>query len=310
MSTMMKNAAMLMSLLVVFGFLFVVAVEMRDFGEPYQANNRHGNIEPVMSSREVVIYNETTKVNETIIVNETNYMDHYMLTEGQNDTGSNNIVTAVVFDYRGFDTLGEATVLFVAVSSIAMLFRRKMDITVEEEHRPKGRRALNTIQPMSRIVRTVSNITVPFIILFGFVIILHGHLTPGGGFQGGAVVASAIALVIVAHGSERAHQLFNKGRFSTGESLGLFFFTMVAFAGIAGGAFFMNTIMGEGGLFGETTKWGVNMGNLNTGGTIPLLNIAVGVEVICAFGIILLSLLKGMEYSRQIDEEASKGGEN
>ena len=52
-------------------------------------------------------------------------MDDYFIKNGQEETGSNNIVTAIVFDYRGFDTLGEATVLFTAVSGIFMLFAKK-----------------------------------------------------------------------------------------------------------------------------------------------------------------------------------------
>jgi multisubunit Na+/H+ antiporter MnhB subunit len=55
------------------------------------------------------------------------HMDDYFLAHGQEQTGANNIVTAVVFDFRGFDTLGEATVLFVVVLGVGMLFRRLMD---------------------------------------------------------------------------------------------------------------------------------------------------------------------------------------
>jgi multisubunit Na+/H+ antiporter MnhB subunit len=50
-------------------------------------------------------------------------MDDYMIQNSQNQTGTNNVVAAVVFDYRGFDTLGEATVLFTAVTGVVMLFR-------------------------------------------------------------------------------------------------------------------------------------------------------------------------------------------
>jgi multisubunit Na+/H+ antiporter MnhB subunit len=56
--------------------------------------------------------------------------DSHYLTRGQAETGANNIVTAVVFDYRGFDTLGEATVLFIAVLGAGMIFRR---LSEEEE---------------------------------------------------------------------------------------------------------------------------------------------------------------------------------
>lgn len=52
-------------------------------------------------------------------------MDDYIIENTQHETGSNNAVTAVVFDYRGYDTLGEATILFTAVTGVVMLFRSK-----------------------------------------------------------------------------------------------------------------------------------------------------------------------------------------
>jgi len=113
---MMKNVAMLLSLLVIFSFLFQVAVEMRDFGEPHEAIGPDGETLPEK--------NETT--------DHYNYMDDHMIEEGQNETGSNNIVTGVVFDYRGLDTLGEATVLFTAVCGVFMMFQRK--IKLQKEH--------------------------------------------------------------------------------------------------------------------------------------------------------------------------------
>ena len=51
-------------------------------------------------------------------------MDDYIITHTQNETGANNAVTSVVFDYRGFDTLGEATVLFTAVAGVILILRR------------------------------------------------------------------------------------------------------------------------------------------------------------------------------------------
>jgi len=85
----MKHGLVYIALLIIFAVLISAAMEMRDFGEP---------------------------VNSA--------MDDHMIGNGQNETGANNIVTAVVFDYRGFDTLGEATVLFTAVSSVAMILRK------------------------------------------------------------------------------------------------------------------------------------------------------------------------------------------
>ncbi|HID71264.1 MAG TPA: sodium:proton antiporter [Thermoplasmata archaeon] len=163
------------------------------------------------------------------------------------------------------------------------------------------------MREMSKVVRTVSNILFPFILIFGFYIVLHGHLTPGGGFQGGAVIGSAVALIIAAHGSRKALKLFNKNLFSLGESGGLLLFIGLAFAGLST-AFFYNFITGEDFIFGESVEYGINSGNLNTGGTVPLMNIFVGLEVVSAFGVILLALLSGLKYNK--GEEEEMGGEN
>ena len=170
------------------------------------------------------------------------------------------------------------------------------------------------MKEMSKIVRTITNTLVPFILIFGFYIVLHGHLTPGGGFQGGAVIGSTIALAIVAHGSKKTITLFNKGKLSVGESTALLAFIGLAFAGIST-AFFYNFLAGGehfdwllgSGLFGNTVEKGINSGDLNTGGTVPLMNIVVGVEVVCAFGVILLSMLKGLEHAESSDTEDGGG---
>ncbi len=142
---------------------------------------------------------------------------------------------------------------------------------------------------MSVIVRTVSDVMVVPIIVFGIYLILHGHLTPGGGFQGGAVVASATALLIVSNGALKDY----KGDFSTMESAGLTFFFLLAFLGIVMGfAMFYNSLAGTGGIFGGTVMSGINPGYINTGGTVPLMNIVVGMEVIAALSLILWMMAK------------------
>jgi len=164
------------------------------------------------------------------------------------------------------------------------------------------------MKEMSRIVRTVANITFPFMLIFGFYIVLHGHLTPGGGFQGGAVVGSAVALIIVAHGGRKAATYFNKKHFGLAEATALLIFIMVALAGIIAGAFFYNFLTGKDMPFGDQPEEGSNLGNLNTGGTVPIMNIAVGLEVVCAFGVILMYLLQGLKYAKE--DETVTGGES
>ena len=152
---------------------------------------------------------------------------------------------------------------------------------------------------MSRIVRTVTTLIYGFILVYGLYVIVHGHLTPGGGFQGGAIAASAFALLVVTYGNQGSKELMQpKDVFSLIESTGLVLFVVFAFFGL-GVTFFYNSIANSGGLFGNSALIGVNPGDLNTGGTVPLMNMAVGLEVIAAFGVIILTMSAGSEITRK-----------
>lgn len=152
---------------------------------------------------------------------------------------------------------------------------------------------------MSRIVRTVTMLIYGFILVYGFYVIVHGHLTPGGGFQGGAIAASAFALLVVTYGNQGTKELMQpKEIFSLVESTGLVLFVVFAFFGL-GVTFFYNSLANSGGLFGNSAIIGVNPGDLNTGGTVPLMNMAVGLEVIAAFGVIILTMSAGSEITRK-----------
>ena len=106
-----------------------------------------------------------------------------------------DVVTAVNFDYRGFDTLGEEFILFAAVVGVAIILRAQRD---EEEREPHefafGRSAPRT----SDAVRGLAIGLIGPTVVTGLYIVAHGHLTPGGGFQGGVVLATALLLVYLA----------------------------------------------------------------------------------------------------------------
>jgi len=154
------------------------------------------------------------------------------------------------------------------------------------------------MKEMSRIVKTVTNFVYGFIIIFGLYIIAHGHLTPGGGFQGGAVAGSAFALLLVSYGSLNSNKFLKKDIFSLFENFGLVFFIVLAFSGL-GITFFYNFLANSGSWFGNTAFIGINPGDMNTGGVIPLMNIAVGLEVLSAFGVIVLTMASGAEFTKK-----------
>lgn len=143
---------------------------------------------------------------------------------------------------------------------------------------------------MSKIVKTISNITFPLITIYGLYVIAHGHLTPGGGFQGGAVVASGCAMILVAYGSVWTMGKIKEKNLSLLESTGAICFILLAILGLGfGTVFFNNFLVGSNFLFGIIPATGSTLSNINTGGVIPLMNFAVGMKVIAGlFAIVLV----------------------
>jgi energy-converting hydrogenase B subunit I len=142
---------------------------------------------------------------------------------------------------------------------------------------------------MSKIVKTITNILFPLTIIFGLYVIAHGHLTPGGGFQGGAIVASGCVLLLVTYGSGWVFTRIKEKRLATFESLGAIGFITVAFLGIVFSmVFFGNFLAGSNLLFGTIPVTGSTLADYNTGGVLPLMNFAVGVKVIAGLFVILV----------------------
>ena len=153
---------------------------------------------------------------------------------------------------------------------------------------------------MSKIVRFGADVLFGAIVIFGLYVIMHGHLTPGGGFQGGAVVATGAALVIVAYSYEEVIGMIRKTVLMAQESTGLVLFAGVALIAIGlGTTFFFNFLSNSGSLFGMTVPFGPNPGELNTGGVLPLMNIAVGIEVWGGLAIVILYMLSGIGKTKE-----------
>jgi len=153
---------------------------------------------------------------------------------------------------------------------------------------------------MSKIVKTIANISFPFILIYGLYVIAHGHLTPGGGFQGGAIVASGLAMLVVAYGSVWVMDRIKEKHLSAFESIGAIGFIGLAFFGLIFGAVFFNNFMVENNiLFGQESIIDGAV-NFNSAGVLPLMNFAVGLKVIAGlFAIVLVmayaTRLKGVD---------------
>ena len=137
------------------------------------------------------------------------------------------------------------------------------------------------------IIKTCSSITLPLASLLGIYIVLHGHLSPGGGFKGGVIIASAVLIFYLSYGREKTLNIFNKNKLSKVEELGALTFIFVASLGIIYGVSFFTNVLSKGAL-----------GNVFSSGTIFFMNFAVGYKVLAGISVLILvmiSCLKGGE---------------
>jgi multisubunit Na+/H+ antiporter MnhB subunit len=141
---------------------------------------------------------------------------------------------------------------------------------------------------MSKVIRFMSGVLTPLIFVYGAYIIAHGHLTPGGGFQGGAIVGSGVMLLIVAYGAEAIHRKFKERHLVLMESAGSLLFIGLGFAGLFV-TFFFNFLLGTP-FLGNIPPYGPNGGDFNTGGFLALMNLAVGLKVTAGISVVLLTL--------------------
>lgn len=180
------------------------------------------------------------------------------------DLGAANIVTAIVVTYRGLDTLGEVTVLFLAATIVGLVLARDS----HAERRPRA--------PVGELLTTGTRFLVPLILLLGVYVFVNGHLTPGGGFQGGAIVASGVLLTLLADPLRHfAHQMI-----SVIESVAGLAYVGIGLAGLfLAGGFLDNRILPLG-----------NLGDLASAGAIPLIYSLIGLKVGAEFASMLASL--------------------
>lgn len=177
----------------------------------------------------------------------------YYIDKGREETGAANIVTSVVVNYRGFDTLGEVAVLFTAAIGLGAIFGyRRREKVVEK------------IEPSSLVVFTGCRFLFPILLLVGAYIFIHGHLTPGGGFQGGAIIAAAFILMYMGCRGKRIKENSTKAL----ESLGGLVFVGFGLTGLALGKEFLINFLPKGELLA-----------LFSAGIIPIIYIAIGFKV-------------------------------
>ncbi|MBM3253088.1 MAG: hypothetical protein FJZ16_02395 [Candidatus Omnitrophica bacterium] len=145
---------------------------------------------------------------------------------------------------------------------------------------PKNQNTLKPNPGMTLIVKVVTRLTVGLILLFGIYIVLHGHLSPGGGFAGGVIIALSFIHLTLAFGKDFALRKLSESKASLLESLGAIMFLTIATLGFLGGYFFYNFFISKGKPF-----------NLFSAGIIPLCNIAICLKVGAGLFAIFLVLI-------------------
>lgn len=183
---------------------------------------------------------------------------------GLQETGAVNIVTGMILDYRAFDTLGESHVLFIATCTVLILLRvdkkedKELYETDDRSHEPKN----------DVILQTVAKILVPPIFIFGIYIILAGHLGPGGGFSGGAVIGAGLILYLNAFGFAKTERFFTAKTYRIMSFGALACYSIAKSYSFYTGANHIESIIPLG-----------NPGAILSSGLILLLNICVGIVV-------------------------------
>ena len=190
-----------------------------------------------------------------------------------------NVVAAVVFDYRGFDTMGEELIVLGAVFGVALLLREARE---EDVGRPRD-------DVRGELVGAVGLGAATVALLVGLYVVMHGYITPGGGFQGGVVLASAFALVYMAGGFRSYKRLTPIDAVDAAEGVGAAVFAAIGVIGLALGlAFLANLMPGSLG----------TAGTLASSGSISILNVGAALEVAAAFVLLFTEFLEELQAER------------
>ena len=202
-----------------------------------------------------------------------NEVSRRYIEQGIAETGAVNFVAGMILDYRAFDTFGESTVLFVAACSVLLLLKlgdhgpNELPTAAmleaewdDRHHEPKN----------DAILQLAARVLMPIIMLYGIYVVLNGHLSPGGGFSGGAVMGAGLIFYLNAFGFQKTGRFFtyNTFRWTT-------FLSLMTYAGLKSYSFFTGANHIHSGI-----PLGTPGAILSSGFILPL-NICVGLIVMC-----------------------------
>jgi multicomponent Na+:H+ antiporter subunit B len=188
------------------------------------------------------------------------------------------VVSAINFDYRGFDTLGEEFILFAAVVGVASILRH---LRGERPQRPDDDARGRRVREPSVAVSVLGLGLVGPTLLVGLYVVVHGHQTPGGGFQGGVILATALLLVYLSDTYVTVRRVGPMALIEFAEALGAGSLGLLGLAGLLWGTAYLENVLPLG-----------QAGELLSTGTIPLGSFAVGLAVTGGFAFMLSEFLE------------------
>lgn len=195
-----------------------------------------------------------------------NEVSERYIAQGLQETGALNIVSGMILTYRAFDTFGETNVLFIATCCVMILLMvddailRKQAVVNDRRFEPKN----------DAILQGAAFVLCPIIFIFGIYIILNGHLSPGGGFSGGAIMGAGLILYVSAFGFKKTQRFFDEHIYKIAK------ITALCMYGLIGTYFYMT---GANGIENHIPL-GIP-GHILSSGIILPINVCVGLEVAC-----------------------------
>ncbi|MGH9045139.1 MAG: hydrogen gas-evolving membrane-bound hydrogenase subunit E [Acidimicrobiales bacterium] len=194
-------------------------------------------------------------------------------------THATGVVSAVNFDFRGFDTLGEEYILFMAATGVATVLRR---LRAERDRSPVDEAAGRKASGTSDAARICALVMTGPTIVFGWYLITHAQTSPSGGFQGGVVLAGAFVLLYLAGEYLTFRRVGPVKLTDAVEAIGAGSFAAIGVGSLVTGAAFLSDVL----------PLGHSPGAIDSSGTIALISFFVGVEVTAAFLLIVSELLE------------------
>ena len=195
-----------------------------------------------------------------------NVVSQRYIEDGLQETGALNIVSGMILTYRAFDTFGETNVLFIATCCVMILLMvddallKKQEAMSDRRFEPKN----------DAILQGTAFVLTPIIFLFGIYIILNGHLSPGGGFSGGAIIGAGLILYTSAFGFHKTQRFFDEHIYKIAK------ITALCMYGLIGTYFY---VTGANGIENHIPL-GIPGRILSSGIILPI-NFCVGLEVAC-----------------------------